>query len=118
MAAQKNIESPRTILILRLTRIERESRSAIFAEHRLPACSSRQLAANRVVLARRWLHRLRKLHLAGSQMLQASSLCSPERNLHGDRRFNGWMGVVTDEFEILELEVMNVFDSRIQFQPR
>src|SRR6266705_3669985 len=79
-AAQKNIESPRTILILRLTHLERGSRSAISGEHRLPACSSRQLAANRVVLARRWLHRLRKLHLAGSQMLQASSLGSPERS--------------------------------------
>jgi len=56
-------------------------------------CSSRQLAANRVVLARRWLRRLRKLHLAGSQMLQAGSLCSPERNLHRYGRFYRWVRI-------------------------
>src|SRR5438093_8063032 len=50
MAAQKNIESPRTILILRLTHLERGSRSAISGEHRLAACSSRQLAATGLFL--------------------------------------------------------------------
>ena len=51
-------------------------------------------------------------------MLQASSLCSPERNLHGDWRFYGWMGIETDEFEIFEPEIVDVFDGSIQFQLR
>ncbi len=88
------------------------------AAHRPPGCSSRQLAANRVVLAQRWLHRVRKLHLAGSLMLQASSLCSPERNLHRYGRFYRWVGVVPDEFEIFEAEIVDVFDRLIQFQLR
>src|SRR5438132_3839009 len=41
-AAQKNIESPRTILILRLTHLKRGSRSAISGEHRLAANNVRQ----------------------------------------------------------------------------
>ena len=51
-------------------------------------------------------------------MLQASSLCSPERNLHRDRCFDRWVRVVTEEFEIFEPEILDVFDRRIQFHPR
>jgi len=69
-------------------------------------------------LQQRWLHRLRKLHLAGSQMLQASSLCSPERNLHRYGRFYRWVRVVANESEIFEPEIVDVFDGSIQFQLR
>src|SRR5439155_14953717 len=37
------------------------------------------------------------------------------RHLHRDWRFDGGMRVVTDEFEIFELEAVNVFDGRVQF---
>jgi hypothetical protein len=47
-----------------------------------------------------------------------AALCSPERNLHRYGRFYRWVRVVADEFEILELEIVNVFDRRIQFHPR
>ena len=50
-------------------------------------------------------------------MLQASSLCSPERNLHRYGRFDRWVRVVADEFEIFEGKILDVFDGRIQFQP-
>src|SRR5438034_6934247 len=50
-------------------------------------------------------------------MLQASSLCSPERNLHRYGRFYRWVRVVTDEFEVFEPEIVDVFDRRIQFHP-
>ena len=39
-------------------------------------------------------------------------------SLHRDWRFDRWMWLVPDEFEIFEFEVGDVFDSRIQFQPR
>jgi len=38
--------------------------------------------------------------------------------LHCDRRFDRWMRVVASEFEIFELEVLNVFYDRIQLHPR
>src|SRR5215469_12984663 len=38
--------------------------------------------------------------------------------LNRDWRFDRGMRVVTDEFEIFELEVVNVFDSPIQFHSR
>jgi len=51
-----------------------------FGEHRLPACSSRQLAANLVSRSGVGLEILRyaKLHLASGKWLQAGSLCSPD----------------------------------------
>jgi hypothetical protein len=36
--------------------------------------------------------------------------------LHRDWRFDRWMWLVPDEFEIFEFEVVDVFDSRIQLQ--
>jgi len=38
--------------------------------------------------------------------------------LHCDWRFDRRMWLVPDEFEIFEFEVVDVFDGRIQFQPR
>jgi len=38
--------------------------------------------------------------------------------LHCDRRFDRWMWVVADKFEIFELEIANVFYGGIQFHPR
>ena len=38
--------------------------------------------------------------------------------LNRDRGFDRGMGIVTDEGEIFEAEVVNVFDRRIQFHPR
>src|SRR5947208_13528022 len=43
--------------------------------------------------------------------------CAP-RNSHRDRRFDRGMRVVTHQLEVFELEVANVFDRGIQFQPR
>ena len=48
-------------------------------------------------------------------MLQAGSLRSPASALHRDWRFDGWVRVVADEFEVFEFEVINVFDCWIQF---
>jgi hypothetical protein len=38
-------------------------------------------------------------------------------SLHCDWRFDRWMWLVPDEFEIFEFKVVDVFDGRIQFQP-
>src|SRR5205814_10703370 len=38
--------------------------------------------------------------------------------LHCDWRFDRRMWLVPDEFKIFEFEVVDVFDGRIQFQPR
>jgi hypothetical protein len=51
-------------------------------------------------------------------MLQAISLCSPERNLHRYERFYRWVRVVANEFEIFDPKIVDVFDRRIQFHPR
>jgi hypothetical protein len=37
--------------------------------------------------------------------------------LHRDRRFDRWMRVVADQFEIFEFEIVNVFYRGIQFHP-
>ena len=37
--------------------------------------------------------------------------------LHRDGRFDRWMRLIADEFEIFELELVNVFYVWIQFHP-
>ena len=38
--------------------------------------------------------------------------------LNGDRCFDRWVRLVSDEFEISEAEIVDVFDGLIQFQLR
>jgi hypothetical protein len=39
------------------------------------------------------------------------------RFLHGDRGFDRRVWIVTNQFEVFEFEVVDIFDSRIQFHP-
>src|SRR5207244_9208513 len=56
---------------------EKVARVLCDGEHRLPACSSRQLAANRARVARS-LDVVRRGIRRGRRMQQAGGLCSPE----------------------------------------
>src|SRR5436190_11082471 len=42
----------------------------------------------------------------------------PREELDCNRRFDRWMRIVADELEVFELEIVNVFDRRIQFHLR
>src|SRR5436190_18395135 len=43
---------------------------------------------------------------------------TPPGFLHRNGRFDRWMWLVPDEFEIFEFETVDVFDGRIQFHSR
>ena len=86
-AVQKNIAAPRPTLIQRLTHSMRKSRSATSP----PFCSRQALSA------------------AFAFDFQQATRLPLQSHLHRDRRFDRRMLIVTNELEIFELKVVNVF---------
>jgi hypothetical protein len=94
MAAQKKIRSAIAILTLRLNpRSARKSQREITQSF----CSGSRVGC--------------------SSFVHAGDTPASTVHLHRDWCFDRWVWVVPDEFEVFELEIVNIFHGRIQLHP-